>query len=115
VESVRGVTDEARKKKREYSQRQRGRGTRGSSVLYKKGVEELLCAAQPPWLNEGEGRKLLYDAGKRKGKFVGVNGWPILPMFQNGKSVTVFQVGPPGCFTHISITTPIVFALKNSY
>jgi hypothetical protein len=29
--------------------------------------------------------------------------------------MTVFQVGPPGCFTHVSITTPIVFALKNYY
>ena len=30
-------------------------------------------------------------------------------------SVTVFKVGPPGYFTHISITTPIVFALNNYY
>jgi hypothetical protein len=29
--------------------------------------------------------------------------------------MTVFQVGPPGHSTHISITTPIVFALKNYY
>jgi hypothetical protein len=31
------------------------------------------------------------------------------------KSVTVIQGGPPGYFVHISITTPIVFALKNYY
>jgi hypothetical protein len=30
-------------------------------------------------------------------------------------SVTVIRVGPPGHFTHISITTPIVPALKNYY
>jgi hypothetical protein len=30
-------------------------------------------------------------------------------------SVAVFQVGTPGYFTHIHITTPIVFALKNYY
>jgi hypothetical protein len=28
-------------------------------------------------------------------------------------SVPVFQVGPPGYFIHVSITTPIVTALKN--
>jgi hypothetical protein len=31
------------------------------------------------------------------------------------KSVTVIQVRPPGHFTHVSITTPIVSALKNYY
>jgi hypothetical protein len=30
-------------------------------------------------------------------------------------SVTVIQGGPPGYFTHISITTPVVSALKNFY
>ena len=30
-----------------------------------------------------------------------------------GTSVTVIRVGPPGYFTHISITTPIASALKN--
>jgi hypothetical protein len=35
----------------------------------------------------------------------------------NGYSIpmAVIQVGPPGYFTHISITTPIVSALKNYY
>jgi hypothetical protein len=28
-------------------------------------------------------------------------------------SVPLFQVGPPGYFTHFSITTPIASALKN--
>ena len=28
---------------------------------------------------------------------------------------TLIRVGPPGYFTHISITTPIVPALKNDY
>jgi hypothetical protein len=32
-----------------------------------------------------------------------------------GISVTFIQGGPPGYFTHISITTPIVSALKNYY
>ena len=30
-------------------------------------------------------------------------------------SATVIQVGPPGYFIHISITKPIVSALKNYY
>jgi hypothetical protein len=30
-------------------------------------------------------------------------------------SVPLIRVGPPGHFTHISITTPIVSALKNYY
>jgi hypothetical protein len=30
-------------------------------------------------------------------------------------SVPLFQVRPPGYFTHISISTPIVTALKNYY
>jgi hypothetical protein len=30
-------------------------------------------------------------------------------------SVPLFQVGPPGYFTHNSITTPIATALKNYY
>ena len=30
-------------------------------------------------------------------------------------SVTVIRVGPPGYFTHVSTTTPIVSALKNYY
>jgi hypothetical protein len=29
--------------------------------------------------------------------------------------MTVIQVGPPGYFTNVSITTPIVSALKNYY
>jgi hypothetical protein len=34
---------------------------------------------------------------------------------QLGISVPLFQGGPPGYFIHISITTPIVSALKNYY
>jgi hypothetical protein len=30
-------------------------------------------------------------------------------------SATLIQVRPPGYFTHVSITTPIVSALKNYY
>jgi hypothetical protein len=30
-------------------------------------------------------------------------------------SVTLIRVGPPGCFIHIPITTPIASALKNYY
>jgi hypothetical protein len=31
------------------------------------------------------------------------------------KSLAFIRVGPPGYFTHITITTPIVSALKNYY
>jgi hypothetical protein len=37
--------------------------------------------------------------------------WP----YPHHTSVAVFQGKPPGYFTHISITTPIVSALKNYY
>jgi hypothetical protein len=30
-------------------------------------------------------------------------------------SAPLFQVGPPGCFVHVSITTPVVSAFKNYY
>ena len=30
-------------------------------------------------------------------------------------SVTLIRVGPPGYFVHVSITTPVVSALKNYY
>ena len=30
-------------------------------------------------------------------------------------SATVIRVGPPGYFAHVSITTPVVSALKNYY
>jgi hypothetical protein len=33
----------------------------------------------------------------------------------NSKTVAFIKVRPPGYFTHISITTPIVSALKNYY
>jgi hypothetical protein len=36
-----------------------------------------------------------------------------LQIYNGCMSVTVFQVRPPGYFVHVSITTPIVSALKN--
>jgi hypothetical protein len=36
-------------------------------------------------------------------------------VFGRQKLVAFIQVGPPGYFTNISITTPIVPALKNYY
>ena len=37
------------------------------------------------------------------------------PRYAHCISATVIQVGPLRYFIHISITTPIVFALKNYY
>ena len=47
-----------------------------------------------------------------RGKILELKTWKFL---SPGMSVTVIQNGPPGYFANISITTPIVSALKNYY
>ena len=55
---------------------------------------------------------LLYPHGPPVGVGVGTQHNAQCP---HCMSATVIRVGPPGYFTHFSITTPIVSALKNYY
>ena len=50
---------------------------------------------------------------KRNGRYVTVSELKRLQIYNGHMPVALIRVGPPGYFTQISITTPVVSALKN--